>query len=204
MTLYFIWYVSFKKPSILFNLCMVVSIRMKEDCYYEDISGRSFNCLEKIWAFYKTFLHNWKSNDCPFSEQDPAHSCCFYPDASVVAIGTETGRWLVLDCETHEIVTSHTDGNEQIECVLYSPGNITWMLKSLNKILWKNMIALDTIKFNATLRSVLLKICFCFFTDGKYLALGSRDNHVYIYEVSEGAKKYSRLGRCSVRYFPKS
>lgn len=65
------------------------------------------------------------------------------------------------------------------------------------------MIALDTIKFNETLRSVLLKICFCFFTDGKYLALGSRDNHIYIYEVSEGAKKYSRLGRCSVRYFPK-
>ena len=65
------------------------------------------------------------------------------------------------------------------------------------------MIALDTIKFNETLRSVLLKIGFCFFTDGKYLALGSRDNHIYIYEVSEGAKKYSRLGRCSVRYFPK-
>lgn len=40
----------------------------------------------------------------------------------MVAIGTETGRWLVLDCETHEIVTSHTDGNEQIECALYSPG----------------------------------------------------------------------------------
>lgn len=85
---------------------------------------------------------------------DPAHSCCFYPDASVVAIGTETGRWLVLDCETHEIVTSHTDGNEQIECVLYSP-------------------------------------------DGKYLALGSRDNHIYIYEVTEGGKKYSRIGKCS-------
>lgn len=57
-----------------------------------------------------------------FVQQDPAHSCSFYPDASVVAIGTETGRWLVLDCETHEIVTSHTDGNEQIECALYSPG----------------------------------------------------------------------------------
>lgn len=98
---------------------MVVYIRMTEDC------GRTVFVWKNFELSTKHFLHNWKSNDCPFSEQDPAHSCCFYPDASVVAIGTETGRWLVLDCETHEIVTSHTDGNEQIECVLYSPGNIT-------------------------------------------------------------------------------
>ncbi|XP_056020756.1 echinoderm microtubule-associated protein-like 2 isoform X5 [Ostrea edulis] len=103
-------------------------------------------------------VHMWDSmsRSVVWSKElsDPAHSCCFYHDASVVAIGTETGRWLVLDCETHEIVTSHTDGNEQIECVLYSP-------------------------------------------DGKYLALGSRDNHIYIYEVTEDGKKYSRIGRCT-------
>eukprot|EP00105_Crassostrea_gigas_P010551 XP_011425879.1 PREDICTED: echinoderm microtubule-associated protein-like 2 isoform X7 [Crassostrea gigas] len=103
-------------------------------------------------------VHMWDSmsRSVVWSKElsDPAHSCSFYPDASVVAIGTETGRWLVLDCETHEIVTSHTDGNEQIECALYSP-------------------------------------------DGKYLALGSRDNHIYIYEVTEGGKKYSRIGKCS-------
>ncbi|XP_062595221.1 echinoderm microtubule-associated protein-like 2 isoform X6 [Saccostrea cucullata] len=85
---------------------------------------------------------------------ESAHSCCFYPDGSVVAIGTETGKWFVLDCGTHETITSHTDGNEQIECVLYSP-------------------------------------------DGKYLALGSRDNHIYIYDVTEDGKKYSRIGRCT-------
>lgn len=34
--------------------------------------------------------------------------------------------------------------------------------------------------------------------DGQLLALGSRDNMVYIYEVSEDGLKYSKRGRCSV------
>lgn len=38
----------------------------------------------------------------------------------------------------------------------------------------------------------------CSFADGKYLALGSHDNFVYIYLVSEGGRKYGRVGRCSV------
>ncbi|XP_044004070.1 echinoderm microtubule-associated protein-like 2 isoform X2 [Aphidius gifuensis] len=35
-----------------------------------------------------------------------------------------------------------------------------------------------------------------FSPDGTLLAIGSRDNHIYIYQVSEDAKKYSRVGRC--------
>ncbi|KAJ8308865.1 hypothetical protein KUTeg_013739 [Tegillarca granosa] len=53
-----------------------------------------------------------------------------------------SGRWLIIDLSTHEIVVSHTDGSEQIECLQYSP-------------------------------------------DGNYLALGSRDNYIYVYEVTE-------------------
>ncbi|OWF36267.1 echinoderm microtubule-associated protein-like 2 isoform X2 [Mizuhopecten yessoensis] len=84
---------------------------------------------------------------------DAAHSCCIHPNGNLAAIGTETGRWYVLDLPTHEIVTNHTDGNEQIECLLFSP-------------------------------------------DGKYLALGSRDNYVYVYEVMDDGR-YNRIGRCS-------
>ncbi|RXG72696.1 Echinoderm microtubule-associated protein-like 1, partial [Armadillidium vulgare] len=35
-----------------------------------------------------------------------------------------------------------------------------------------------------------------FSPNGKFLALGSRDNNIYVYQVSEGCRKYSRLGRC--------
>eukprot|EP00069_Balaena_mysticetus_P009896 bmy_06565T0 len=53
--------------------------------------------------------------------QDPAHSAGFHPSGSVLAIGTVTGRWLLLDTETHDLVAIHTDGNEQISVVSFSP-----------------------------------------------------------------------------------
>lgn len=37
--------------------------------------------------------------------------------------------------------------------------------------------------------------------DGNMLALGSRDNNVYIYQVSGVSQKYTRIGRCMVSKF---
>ncbi|XP_072284690.1 echinoderm microtubule-associated protein-like 1 isoform X8 [Pyxicephalus adspersus] len=53
--------------------------------------------------------------------EDPAQSAGFHPNGSVVAIGTLTGRWFVLDTETKDLVTVHTDGNEQLSVMCYSP-----------------------------------------------------------------------------------
>lgn len=36
------------------------------------------------------------------------------------------------------------------------------------------------------------------FTDGNFLAIGSHDNCIYIYGVSDNGRKYTRLGKCSV------
>lgn len=77
----------------------------------------------------------------------------FHPSGAVVAVGLSTGRWLVLDTETREIVSDITDGNEQLSVVRYSP-------------------------------------------DGLYLAIGSHDNMIYIYNVSSDGAKSSRFGRC--------
>lgn len=55
--------------------------------------------------------------------QDPAHSCCFNQDGSIAVIGMETGRWAAIETLSHTIICEHTDGNEQIECCLFSPGN---------------------------------------------------------------------------------
>uniref|UniRef100_A0A8C0H466 EMAP like 2 n=1 Tax=Chelonoidis abingdonii TaxID=106734 RepID=A0A8C0H466_CHEAB len=86
--------------------------------------------------------------------QDAARSAGFHPSGSVLAVGTVTGRWLVLDTETRDLVTIHTDGSEPISVVSFSP-------------------------------------------DGSYLAVGSHDNFIYVYGVSEGGRKYSRVGKCS-------
>ncbi|XP_025046997.1 echinoderm microtubule-associated protein-like 1 isoform X2 [Alligator sinensis] len=53
--------------------------------------------------------------------EDPAQSSGFHPSGSVVAVGTLTGRWFVFDTETKDLVTVHTDGNEQLSVMRYSP-----------------------------------------------------------------------------------
>lgn len=47
------------------------------------------------------------------------------------------------------------------------------------------------------LLSVVFKVCLSF-KDGAYLAVGSHDNFVYIYAVTENGRKYSRISKCTV------
>ncbi|CAG5127063.1 unnamed protein product [Candidula unifasciata] len=102
------------------------------------------------------FLWDAQSRTAVWNKEmnDAVHSCCFHPNGGIIAVGTNVARWLVLDLSTHEIVSVHTDGNEQIECIQYSP-------------------------------------------DGSMVAIGSRDNYIYIYNVSDDGCKYSKVGRCS-------
>lgn len=78
----------------------------------------------------------------------------FCPSGSVVSVGLSTGRWVVLDLVTKEVVSESTDGNEQLSVMRYSP-------------------------------------------DGRFLAVGSHDNFIYIYTVTESGRRYSRFGRCN-------
>ncbi|XP_031703962.1 echinoderm microtubule-associated protein-like 1 isoform X10 [Anarrhichthys ocellatus] len=55
------------------------------------------------------------------SMDDAAQSAGFHPSGAVVAIGTQNGRWLVLDSDSKDLVTVHTDGNEQLSVMCYGP-----------------------------------------------------------------------------------
>uniref|UniRef100_A0A8C5PPG1 Echinoderm microtubule-associated protein-like 4 n=1 Tax=Leptobrachium leishanense TaxID=445787 RepID=A0A8C5PPG1_9ANUR len=85
---------------------------------------------------------------------ETGHCADFHPSGVVVAIGTHSGRWFVLDAETRDLVSIHTDGNEQLSVMRYS-------------------------------------------VDGTFLAVGSHDNFIYLYTVSENGRKYSRYGKCN-------
>ncbi|XP_071963508.1 77 kDa echinoderm microtubule-associated protein-like isoform X2 [Antedon mediterranea] len=86
--------------------------------------------------------------------EDSCQSAHFHPSGEVFAIGTTTGRWIAFDTQSKDLVTVHTDGNEQHDIVRYSP-------------------------------------------DGNYIAIGSHDNYIYVYAVTENGRKYSKVGKCS-------
>ncbi|XP_063217797.1 echinoderm microtubule-associated protein-like 2 isoform X3 [Bacillus rossius redtenbacheri] len=111
-----------------------------------------------LTAGHDRLLHLWDSmsHSIVWSKDiaEQAQSAAFSVDGSVIVVGCTTGHWLVMDSETREVYSMHTDGAEPIQVVRFSP-------------------------------------------DGALLALGSRDNNIYVYQVSEEARKYSRVGRCS-------
>ncbi|KAE8584883.1 hypothetical protein XENTR_v10021146 [Xenopus tropicalis] len=104
------------------------------------------------------FVHLWNSKEhqpvWSTTLEDAARVAGFHPSGSVVAVGTSSGRFLVLDSQTHVIVTSVSDAAEQISVTSYSP-------------------------------------------DGHYLAVGSHDNFIYLYEVAEEGREYRRVGKCT-------
>ncbi|XP_053329253.1 echinoderm microtubule-associated protein-like 2 isoform X2 [Spea bombifrons] len=103
-------------------------------------------------------VHLWNSKEhqpvWTTTLEDPARASGFHPSGGVVAVGTSSGRFLVLDSQTHVIVTSISDASEQISAIDYSP-------------------------------------------DGQYLAVGSHDNFIYVYEVAEEGREYRRVGKCT-------
>ncbi|XP_041665597.1 echinoderm microtubule-associated protein-like 2 isoform X1 [Cheilinus undulatus] len=70
-------------------------------------------------------VHLWDTNShqplWSKTIEDPGRSAGFHPSGEVLAVGTMTGRWLVLDTDTRDLVSMHTDGNEIISNVKYSP-----------------------------------------------------------------------------------
>ncbi|XP_068440871.1 echinoderm microtubule-associated protein-like 2 isoform X2 [Clinocottus analis] len=70
-------------------------------------------------------VHLWDTNShqplWSKTIEDPGRCAGFHPSGAVLAVGTMTGRWLVLDTDTRDLVSMHTDGNEIISNIKYSP-----------------------------------------------------------------------------------
>lgn len=107
-------------------------------------------------------------------------------------------RWLVLDTDTRDLVSVHTDGNEIISNVKYSPGK-TWLVCVTDE-------TQQMFEQHRLWRTVMSHCCFIsgllVLLDGNFLAVASHDNFVYIYAVTENGRKYSRVGKCTVSTRP--
>ncbi|XP_061645666.1 echinoderm microtubule-associated protein-like 4 isoform X2 [Phyllopteryx taeniolatus] len=66
----------------------------------------------------------WNSSDHKLqwsrSVEEHGHCADFHPSGGVVALGTHSGKWFVLDAETADLVAIHTDGNEQLSVMRFS------------------------------------------------------------------------------------
>uniref|UniRef100_A0A7N4V0B3 Echinoderm microtubule-associated protein-like 3 n=1 Tax=Sarcophilus harrisii TaxID=9305 RepID=A0A7N4V0B3_SARHA len=79
----------------------------------------------------------------------------FHPSGKVVAVGLNTGRWLVLDTETREIVSDVTDGNEQLSVVRYSPDGMYLAIGSHDNMIYIYSVSSDGAKCNRFGRCVV-------------------------------------------------
>lgn len=104
-------------------------------------------------------------------------------------------RWLVLDTDTRDLVSMHTDGNEIISNVKYSPGkpSPSQIYEILGTATAQKLFQYHIITSTNNVNSWLLVPL-----DGNFLAVASHDNFVYIYAVTENGRKYSRVGKCTV------
>ncbi|XP_039756795.1 echinoderm microtubule-associated protein-like 2 isoform X2 [Pararge aegeria] len=85
--------------------------------------------------------------------EERAQCVAWSGDGCVIAVGCTTGKWLVFDPHSRDLLAAHHDGTEPIQTIQYSPNNL-------------------------------------------FVAIGSRDNFIYIYQVDDNGSRYSRLGKC--------
>ncbi|XP_063084328.1 echinoderm microtubule-associated protein-like 3 isoform X2 [Cavia porcellus] len=115
----------------------------------------------------------------------------FHPSGSVVAVGLNTGRWLVLDTETREIVSDVTDGNEQLSVVRYSPDGLYLAIGSHDNTIYIYSVSSDGAKSSRFGRCVGHS---SFIThldwskDGNFIMSNSGDYEILYWDVAGGCK----------------
>ncbi|XP_038281253.1 echinoderm microtubule-associated protein-like 3 isoform X5 [Canis lupus baileyi] len=115
----------------------------------------------------------------------------FHPSGAVVAVGLNTGRWLVLDTETREIVSDVTDGNEQLSVVRYSPDGLYLAIGSHDNMIYIYSVSSDGAKSNRFGRCVGHS---SFIThldwskDGSFIMSNSGDYEILYWDVVGGCK----------------
>lgn len=85
---------------------------------------------------------------------DQIQCCEFSADGELVICGTLSGKWLVFDTLSRELLSQYTDGVEALQTIKCSPS-------------------------------------------GQYVAVGSRDNTIYIYQKTQVPYKFTRIGKCT-------
>ncbi|XP_062950651.1 echinoderm microtubule-associated protein-like 3 isoform X4 [Cynocephalus volans] len=115
----------------------------------------------------------------------------FHPSGAVVAVGLNTGRWLVLDTETREIVSDVTDGNEQLSVVRYSPDGLYLAIGSHDNMIYIYSVSSDGAKssrFGRCMGHSSFITHLDWSKDGNFIMSNSGDYEILYWDVAGGCK----------------
>uniref|UniRef100_A0A8C2CNQ4 EMAP like 2 n=1 Tax=Cyprinus carpio TaxID=7962 RepID=A0A8C2CNQ4_CYPCA len=121
--------------------------------------------------------------------EDPGRSVGFHPSGTVLAVGTMTGRWLVLDTDTCDLVSMHTDGNEIISVVKYSPDGAYLAVASHDNFVYIYSVTENGRKYSRVGKctghsSFVTHLDWS--TDSQFIVTNSGDYEILFWEASSG------------------
>ncbi|RXN07661.1 echinoderm microtubule-associated -like 2 isoform X1 [Labeo rohita] len=121
--------------------------------------------------------------------EDPGRSVGFHPTGTVLAVGTMTGRWLVLDADTRDLVSMHTDGNEIISVVKYSPDGAYLAVASHDNFVYIYSVTENGRKYSRVGKctghsSFVTHLDWS--TDSQFIVTNSGDYEILFWEASSG------------------
>ncbi|XP_035010756.1 echinoderm microtubule-associated protein-like 2 isoform X2 [Hippoglossus stenolepis] len=138
-------------------------------------------------------VHLWDTNShqplWSKTIEDPGRSAGFHPSGAVLAVGTMTGRWLVLDTDTRDLVSMHTDGNEIISNIRYSPDGNFLAVASHDNFVYIYAVTENGRKYSRVGKctghsSFVTHVDWS--KDSQYLVTNSGDYEILFWEASSG------------------
>ncbi|XP_037127993.1 echinoderm microtubule-associated protein-like 4 isoform X2 [Syngnathus acus] len=145
----------------------------------------------------------WNSTDHKLqwsrSVEEHGHCADFHPSGGVVAIGTHSGKWFVLDAETTDLVAIHTDGNEQLSVMRFSVDGALLAVGSHDNFIYIYSVAEQGRKYSRYGKcsghsSYITHLDWS--PDNNFIMSNSGDYEILYWEVPNGCKYIRNRSEC--------
>ncbi|XP_068508578.1 echinoderm microtubule-associated protein-like 4 isoform X6 [Syngnathus scovelli] len=145
----------------------------------------------------------WNSTDHKLqwsrSVEEHGHCADFHPGGGVVAIGTHSGKWFVLDAETTDLVAIHTDGNEQLSVMRFSVDGVLLAVGSHDNFIYIYSVAEQGRKYSRYGKcsghsSYITHLDWS--PDNNFIMSNSGDYEILYWEVPNGCKYIRNRSEC--------
>lgn len=128
---------------------------------------------------------------------DEVWGLAIHPNMPQFVTGGRDRLLQLWDSLSHSVVWSKDIG-EQIQCCAFSSNGAMIAVGTVfGKWLIFDALTREALTQHIDGQEAIQTIDFS--PDGKLMAIGSRDNNIYIYQVGDDYKRFAKVGRCAVR-----